>query len=87
METLYKVANIMGNESLVDGNAVNGNEDPRAAQKSTLFQGLNDGSADLAAQISGIVPGGNRTDVRLLTDELVVQWLTRLAGCSILHQQ
>ena len=40
-----------------------GGNDPRAEQKASFFQGLNEGSADHAAKISGLVPGGKRQDV------------------------
>ncbi|KAL9607416.1 MAG: hypothetical protein Q9167_007669 [Letrouitia subvulpina] len=36
--------------------------DPRAEQKSSFFQGLNEGSADHAAKITGLVSGGKRED-------------------------
>ena len=36
--------------------------DPRPVQRSTLFQGLNDGPATLAAQISGVSSGGKKAD-------------------------
>lgn len=36
--------------------------DPRVAQRSTLFQGANDGPATVAAKITGMVSGGMRED-------------------------
>jgi hypothetical protein len=36
--------------------------DPRPLQRSTLFQGANDGPATVAAQISGVMKGGKRVD-------------------------
>ena len=83
MQIPYNLKKKMGSTPKVNGNAVNG--DPRSAQKSTLFQGLNDGSADTAAQISGFVPGGNRVDVGF--PQVDVCNLTELVtGCSIFHQ-
>lgn len=37
--------------------------DPRAEKKSSFFQGLNEGSADHAAKICGLVSGGKHEDV------------------------
>ncbi|KAG8532960.1 uncharacterized protein KY384_001741 [Bacidia gigantensis] len=50
---------------------VNGSDDPRAAQKSTFFQGLNEGPGEHAAKISGLVSGGKRQDVSFSIDSQV----------------
>lgn len=36
--------------------------DPRPLQRTTVFQGLNDGPATLAAKITGVSKGGKRED-------------------------
>jgi catalase len=36
--------------------------DPRAVQRSSTFQGLNEGPAAIASKITGVVSGGKRVD-------------------------
>ena len=59
--------------------------DPGAAQKSTFFQGLNEGPAEHAAKLTGLVTNGKREDVRI--NNVAVSFkLTRL-GCSLFYEQ
>lgn len=37
--------------------------DPRASQKTSFFQGLNEGPGEHAAQLTGVATGGKRVDV------------------------
>ncbi len=51
--------------------------DPRPVQRATLFQGLNDGPATLAARITGVTSGGKKEDnAPYLTNNDGIPWPT-----------
>ena len=61
--------------------------DPRVEQKATFFQGLNEGSAEHAAKITGLVSGGKREDVSFCDIDSWQERKLTLSGRALLYEQ